>query len=189
MNKVSILFLLFILLSFADLCTSAPGDAYGLISDVQTECEYEALYVGSRLGDAYNSYDETVLPIDRIQHDFFRRIPLFSRLIQYELSRHTIPGYHLLPADVSTAGIAASDHNSNTHSKKQFKGDDKFHHEVTHSAFKAFANKWIHFIGDATLKTWLHTVILPFHGRFCDFRLVNDDIIMIMIMITISRSS
>lgn len=140
---------------------SAPGDAYGMVSDVQTECEYEALYVGSRLADVYNSYDETVLPIDRIQHDFYRRVPSFARLVQYELTRKTIPGQAFLSADFATDTAGGGGGGG----KKAFKGDNKFHHDIAHTAFRPLANRWLHFIGDATLKSWLHTLILPFHGK------------------------
>ena len=44
--------------------------SYSLISQIQSECELEALNIGSRLADSYTSYDEATEWDVRIHHDY-----------------------------------------------------------------------------------------------------------------------
>lgn len=63
--------LLILLLSIPILrIYSNPGDAYGLISRQQTECELEALQIGTMLADRYNSLDEGTEWDVRIHNDW-----------------------------------------------------------------------------------------------------------------------
>lgn len=61
---------LLVLLSIINQCTSNAGDAFGLISKVQTYCEYESITMGSKLADYYNSLDEATHKIDRMHIPF-----------------------------------------------------------------------------------------------------------------------
>ncbi len=58
------------------------GDPYTLINRIQTDCELEALSFGTRLGDAYNSYDEGTEWDVRMHNDFVAEHLAFSGWIQ-----------------------------------------------------------------------------------------------------------
>jgi hypothetical protein len=143
-------------------CPGDPGDAYSMINALQTECEFEGLTTGSRLADVYNSYDESVLPIDRTHHHFYHRVPYFSRMIHYEVDRH----YSVL---------SNSAHSHHKHSHPHFKTEDKAHHNSTANvAFRPLLNKWVYFLGDGTLKPIISTLLSPFHGKTTKyFNLIN----------------
>ena len=66
---------------------SADGDAYGLISKLQTECELEALLVGSTLADRYNSFDEGTEWDTRLHNDYLIENLGFASWIQEGLYR------------------------------------------------------------------------------------------------------
>ncbi len=134
-------------------CPGDPGDAYGMINAVQTECEFEALTTGSRLADAYNSYDESVSSIDRTHHQYYHRVPYFSRMIHYEVDRH-----YSMPSNVH--------HAQHKHNHPHFKSEDKMHHNSTSNiAFRPMMNKWIYFLGDGTLRPIVSTLLSPFHCK------------------------
>jgi hypothetical protein len=127
------------------------GDAYGLISALQTECEMEALTVGSRLSDAFNSYDETVGLIGRTQHRFFQRQPFFFRLLHHGLEQQR---------------KAAGHHNSGL--KPQH--EERLHKNSTinSGAFGHLADKWVYFLGDRSLFPVVQTLLSPFHAADVD---------------------
>ncbi len=134
-------------------CPGDPGDAYGMINAVQTDCEYEALTSGTRLSDVYNSYDESIPAIDRTHHQFYHRIPYFSRMIHYEIDRH-----YSLPTNTH--------HSSHKQTHPHFKTEDKMHHNSTSNiAFRPLMNKWIYFLGDGSLRPIISTLLTPFHGE------------------------
>jgi hypothetical protein len=59
-----------------------PGSAYTLIGRLETECELEALTVGSMLADRYNSLDEATEWDVRIHNDFLTEHLGFAGWIQ-----------------------------------------------------------------------------------------------------------
>ena len=48
----------------------APGDAYTMISRLQTDCELESLSVGTALADKYNSFIEGTERDERLKNDY-----------------------------------------------------------------------------------------------------------------------
>jgi len=74
-----IVFLLFFLNAQAN---REPGSPYGLISQVQTECEAEALGIGTLLADRYNSLDEDTEWDMRLHNDFLVQYLGFAGWIQ-----------------------------------------------------------------------------------------------------------
>ena len=61
--------------------TGDYGDPYGLISKVKTECEYEALTIGSKLVDQFNIYDEGTEMNFRLQNDYLVEHLGFARWV------------------------------------------------------------------------------------------------------------
>lgn len=51
-------------------CSANWGDAFGLISRVQTFCELDSMTTASKLADKYNSLDETAQKLDRMKHEY-----------------------------------------------------------------------------------------------------------------------
>jgi hypothetical protein len=60
-----------------------------LLSKIQTECELEALNIGTRLADRYNSLDEDTEWDVRIHHDFLAKYLGFAGWIQMGLWKNT----------------------------------------------------------------------------------------------------
>ena len=89
-NLVGVLIIFFCIFqpTFSDV-----GDPYGLINAVQTECEYQALTIGTRLSDAFNSGDEDVPFYRRFQNDYLQRISSFHRIIMIEMERRHLPHF------------------------------------------------------------------------------------------------
>ncbi len=63
------------LLHYLTLFKSVFGDTsrtdpYSLINKVQTDCEYAAITVGSKLADAYNSFTEDTSSSVRFNHKY-----------------------------------------------------------------------------------------------------------------------
>jgi hypothetical protein len=58
------------------------GEPFGMISKVQSACEVEALAVGSKLADYYNSYDEETEWDARVHHDYLVQNLGFAGWIQ-----------------------------------------------------------------------------------------------------------
>jgi hypothetical protein len=55
---------------------------YGLINKVQTECEYDAISKGSKLGDNYNSFDEKTEVQECLNSDYFSKNLAFVNYLQ-----------------------------------------------------------------------------------------------------------
>jgi hypothetical protein len=72
------MFLIFLLLLYTIKSSSENGDPYGLVTRTQTDCELQSLTQGSRLADAFSSFDEHTELISRIQHDFIQENILFT---------------------------------------------------------------------------------------------------------------
>jgi hypothetical protein len=92
--KVFLSFFVLAFLSCKILITDgSSGDPYGLINEVQTECEYQALTMGSRLSDAFNSYDEGVPFYRRFNHEFEQKALIYHRIMMIEMERRHLPGF------------------------------------------------------------------------------------------------
>jgi hypothetical protein len=73
---------LIIYTSFIQVSLQKDGMPYSLISRIQTECETEALNIGTILADTYNSYDEDTEWDIRLHHDFLTEHLGFAGWIQ-----------------------------------------------------------------------------------------------------------
>lgn len=69
------------------------GDPFGLLNEIQTECEYQSLTIGSRLSDAFNSYDESVPFYRRFNHENHEKMNSFHRMIMLEMERRHLPHF------------------------------------------------------------------------------------------------
>lgn len=65
------------------------GFTQAWISEVQSNCEFEALSIGSRLADRYNSFDEATEWDTRIHHDYLVKYLGFAGWIQIGLWKNT----------------------------------------------------------------------------------------------------
>lgn len=61
----------------------------GRLTKVQSECELEALNIGTRLADRYNSFDEKTEQDVRIHHDYLTKYLGFAGWIQIGLWKNT----------------------------------------------------------------------------------------------------
>jgi hypothetical protein len=59
------------------------------LTKVQSECELEALNIGTRLADRYNSFDEKTEQDIRIHHDYLTKYLGFAGWIQIGLWKNT----------------------------------------------------------------------------------------------------
>jgi len=93
MNKITVsaIFCIIILLSIVFVATADIGEPYGLINAVKTECEYQGLLLGTRLSDAFNSYDESVPYYRRLHHRTHLSNAAFSKIIHIETLHHHLP--------------------------------------------------------------------------------------------------
>lgn len=79
-----------ILVAFAALsCHYVIGKPFTLMDKVTTQCELEALSVGTRLADHYNSYDEDTEWDTRIHNDYLVEHLGFAGWIQMGLYKNT----------------------------------------------------------------------------------------------------
>ncbi|RYH25571.1 hypothetical protein EON65_15500 [archaeon] len=120
------------------------GSPYGLIDAVQTECEYQALTWGTRLTDAWNSYDESIPFKDRFGHDFYYQSASFSKMIHFEMVRRPelfegVPHHH----------------KHVVHKPGMHKGAPPFH---------PLLDKWIYMLGDSSLYSVWMSIRGPIQG-------------------------
>eukprot|EP00981_Chlorochromonas_danica_P013520 scaffold6421_cov251-Ochromonas_danica.AAC.14 len=109
--------------------TIYSGELYSLLDALDTECEYQGLTWGSRLADAFNSYEESVPLTDRLSHEFFHESPTFLKLLHGEMAHRNL----------------AFPNSPRLH-----------HHHLGSSAFSSMAGKWIYLLGDHSLfPLWL----------------------------------
>eukprot|EP01039_Chlorochromonas_danica_P008633 gene8633-9513_t len=111
---------LFLILSFSLYQTIYSGELYSLLDALDTECEYQGLTWGSRLADAFNSYEESVPLTDRLSHEFFHESPTFLKLLHGEMAHRNL----------------AFPNSPRLH-----------HHHLGSSAFSSMAGKWIYLLG------------------------------------------
>ena len=126
------------------ICAAHDGSPYGLIDAVQTECEYQALTWGSRLTDAWNSYDESVAFKDRFGHEFFAQSASFSKMIHFEMVRRPelfegVPHHH----------------KHVTHKPGMHKGAPPFH---------PLLDNWVYLLGDSSLYSIWMSMRGPIQG-------------------------
>jgi hypothetical protein len=68
---------------------NSRGSAYTLLNKLNTECELEALNVGTRLADRYNMYDEQTEWDTRIHNDYLVQHLGFAGWIQMGTWKNT----------------------------------------------------------------------------------------------------
>ena len=68
---------------------SSKGSAYKLLDKITTDCELEALSVGTRLADRYNMYDEDTEWDTRIHNDYLVEHLGFAGWIQMGTWKNT----------------------------------------------------------------------------------------------------
>ncbi len=73
----------------ASTCPLVIGKPFTLMDKVTTQCELEALSVGTRLADHYNSYDEDTEWDTRIHNDYLVEHLGFAGWIQMGLYKNT----------------------------------------------------------------------------------------------------
>jgi hypothetical protein len=93
MKMRTVLSLLAIFSFYIYYSVGAPGDPYGMINSVQTECEYQALTIGSRLCDALNSYEESVSFYRRFDHEYLQKVQSFHRILMIEMERRHLTNF------------------------------------------------------------------------------------------------
>jgi len=71
-----------LILSHHNVQSVEYGAPYNMISKVQTECEADALSIGTMLADRYNSFDEDTEWDMRIHNDFLVQYLGFAGWIQ-----------------------------------------------------------------------------------------------------------
>eukprot|EP01038_Epipyxis_sp_PR26KG_P015975 gene15975-21681_t len=104
---------------------SQDGMPYSMINKIKTECELESLTVGSRLSDAYNSYNESV-----------------------ELKERTINSFF-------TDHLGFIHHDKENAVARKKINIDVINRNNNHSHYWAIENKWIYIMGDTYAKqTW-----------------------------------
>lgn len=90
---MKVVFFAWIVSALVGITNGNDGDPFTLINPVQTECEYQALMVGSRLSDSFNSYDEEVPFYQRFRHDYQKRIGSFHRMAMIEMEKRHLNHY------------------------------------------------------------------------------------------------
>lgn len=85
-NNNNYIIVIYCILITLDICLSKP---YTWINKIVTECELEALSIGTRLSDQYSSYDEQTEWDVRIHHEYLVKYMGFAGWIQMGLWPHT----------------------------------------------------------------------------------------------------
>mmetsp|Transcript_22325 Transcript_22325/g.37347 ORF Transcript_22325/g.37347 Transcript_22325/m.37347 type:complete len:394 (+) Transcript_22325:92-1273(+) len=127
---------------------SASGDHHSLVDPIITACELEALSVGTRLADHYQSYDEATEWDVRIHDDYLVQYLGFAGWIQLGLYKNT----HLTATKQDTHKL---------HQRGGWVG----HNNVSQSAYWPFNNKWVYMMGDSTQRQIWATFVSPFQNN------------------------
>lgn len=134
------------------VCLSDSDLPYTFIGPVTTECEFVALTIGSRLADAFNSYDEFYTG-NRFQHEYFHASNIYSngfmRLHHADLSRH-----HLVEPFRKNK---TSHHDHSTTSRVSHKS----HQHSNSSSLHALNDKWLYILGDETMTPVFRSLAFP----------------------------
>jgi hypothetical protein len=122
----------------------SASDQYTLINRVQTECELEALQVGSMLADRYNSFDEGTEWDTRIHNDYLTEHLGFANWIAQGMHR--------------TGGKTAhGDKASDLYKKGGWQGIKR----VNESSYWALEDQWLYMMGDSTQRQIWATFLSP----------------------------
>ena len=123
------------------------GDAYDLISRQQTECEVEALQVGTALADRYNSLDEGSERDVRMHNDYLTENLGFADWLKWGLpnSGGRTPHKNLAPRLQTNGGWSGLQ-------------------TVNMSSYWALDDQWIYMMGDSTQRQ----VWVAFVSSFAD---------------------
>ncbi len=169
------------------------GAPHTLINAVQTECEYQGLTIGTRLGDAFNSFDEESNE-DRLHHDYmFNHDPhnaAFVKMIHSDrrrrhyswgLQQSNAKGKSSIRSQNSNHGHSNFTHKPDIsvvgHHRHQVNGDRIHHHpNASSSIFKDLGGKSIYLLGDSTLLPIYRALISPIHSMqfFYHFSIANS---------------
>lgn len=116
-----------------------PGEAYGLLGPHETECEYLSLTVGSRLSDAFSSYDESVIDLsDRLHHEYFSSNNMGASTFLHLISAEHSHSAHRRNEQINDNGVTVAGSVSSMAKEPS---------NIYHSMY----NKWVYFLGDHSL--------------------------------------
>ena len=121
---------------------------YTLISKVQTECELEALRVGTALADHYNSYDEATEWDARIHEDFLTKNLGFAGWIQMGTWK--------------SGGLTAT---KQVASKLHQNGGWAGSKNLSSSSYSGLNNQWLYIMGDSTTRQVWSSFVSPFQNN------------------------
>ena len=127
--------------------TGSPS-VYTLINKQQTECELEALTVGTMLADHYNSHDESVEWDVRIHDDYLTEHLGFAGWIQM--------GTYKSGGKTSTGKDAKM-----LHRRGGWAGQKTFNT----SSYWALENQWLYMMGDSTQRQIWAAFVSPFQNN------------------------
>jgi hypothetical protein len=141
----SFLYILFMSIVMVHMASDVP---YSLISRIQTECELEALQVGTLLADRYNSLDENTEWDIRLHNDYLVRNLGFAGWIQM--------GTYKSGGKTAHGNDAAA-----LHKKGGWAGLKR----INDSSFWALDNQWLYMMGDSTQRQIWATFVSPFQNN------------------------
>ena len=121
---------------------------YTLISKVQTECELEALRVGSALADHYNSYDEATEWDARVHEDFLTKNLGFAGWIQM--------GTWKSGGLTATRQVASVLHRDGGWAGSK---------NLSSSSYGGLNNLWLYVMGDSTTRQVWSSFVSPFQNN------------------------
>jgi hypothetical protein len=125
-----------------------PGSPYSMISKLQTECELEALSIGTILADHYNSFDEYTEWDVRIHNDFLVQHLGFAGWIQTGTWQ-------------SNGMTAHKKHAPSIHKQGGWAG----HEKISLSAYWALEDQWLYMMGDSTVRQVWAAFVSPFQNN------------------------
>jgi hypothetical protein len=126
----------------------ASDEPYRLISRIQTECELEALQVGTLLADRYNSLDENTEWDMRLHNDYLVRNLGFAGWIQ--MGTYKSRGKTAHGKDAPTL-----------HRQGGWAGLK----QINESSFWGLENQWLYMMGDSTQRQIWATFVSPFQNN------------------------
>lgn len=136
---------LLILLALCMIKTKSAAGAYDLITRIQTECELEALQVGTALADRYNSLDEGTEWDVRLHNDYLIENLGFAPWIQDGLYK-------------SGGKTPHKNHAPHLHKLGGWAG----HKSINVSSYWALEDQWLYMMGDSTQRQVWATLVSPF---------------------------
>lgn len=162
-NRMTILVAIWILI------VKIVGSTKPLLDKLTTECELEALSVGTRLADRYNMYDEQTEWDTRIHNDYVVQHLGFAGWIQmgtYKNTRLTAekqdaPALHRV---YSHQLCCISPYSSDVDILKQ-KGGWAGSKNISESAYWPLKNQWIYMMGDSTQRQVWAAFVSPFQSK------------------------